>query len=166
MNKITLPPLPEADGVAETDVEPCAAGGYEYSEVPAWSEPLMQAYATLAIEAAAPFIIAEFLEKSGQWVTNDATRDAAIKAVVEADRQARGEPVAASVDRDEVDLLEAAIRERVINTHALPYDAIKPVAINVAARDLDPDLRARLGRLSNVEACALVEYLESRGVRA
>lgn len=68
--------------------------------------------------------------------------------------------------RDELDLLAAAHVRQVVNTRALPYDAIKPVAINVAAKDLDPDLRARLGRLSNAEACALVEYFESRGVRA
>ena len=37
--------------------------------------------------------VANFLETTGQYVTNDATREAAIKEAVELDRQQRGEPV-------------------------------------------------------------------------
>jgi len=68
--------------------------------------------------------------------------------------------------KDELDQLAAAHERQHIRTRTLPYDAIKAVAINVASRGFDEDLRTRLGRLSSVEACALIEHLESRGVRA
>lgn len=46
-----------------------------------------------AIEAAKPRIIAEFLKRTGQWLTNEATHKKAISDAIEADRQVRGEPV-------------------------------------------------------------------------
>jgi hypothetical protein len=38
-------PLPEPDGSAEANKAPHPGGGYEYDEVPAWSEPLVRAHA-------------------------------------------------------------------------------------------------------------------------
>jgi hypothetical protein len=38
-------PLPEADGTAEANKEKRSEGGYTYDEIPAWSEPLVCAYA-------------------------------------------------------------------------------------------------------------------------
>jgi hypothetical protein len=43
-----LGPLPEADGTAETNKEWHPEGGYTYDEIPAWSEPLVRAYAAAA----------------------------------------------------------------------------------------------------------------------
>ena len=40
-----LGPLPEADGTAEANKKRHPAGGYTFDEVPAWSEPLVRAYA-------------------------------------------------------------------------------------------------------------------------
>jgi hypothetical protein len=49
----TLPPLPEPDGTAEANKVPHPSGiGYEYDEVPAWSEPLVVAYALAAVAQA------------------------------------------------------------------------------------------------------------------
>ena len=54
---IPLPPLPEPDGSAEANKTPHPGGGYEFDEVPAWSEPLVRAIQReamrVAIEAAA-----------------------------------------------------------------------------------------------------------------
>ena len=47
-NAITLP---EPDGSAEANQRPHPGGGYEYDEVPAWSEPLVHAHAA-AVSAA------------------------------------------------------------------------------------------------------------------
>ena len=47
-NAITLP---EPDGSAEANQRPHPGGGYEYDEVPAWSEPLVHAHAA-AVTAA------------------------------------------------------------------------------------------------------------------
>ena len=44
-------PLPEPDGSAEANQRPHPGGGYEYDEVPAWSEPLARAHAA-AVTAA------------------------------------------------------------------------------------------------------------------
>ena len=44
-------PLPEPDGSAEANQRPHPGGGYEYDEVPAWSEPLVHAHAA-AVTAA------------------------------------------------------------------------------------------------------------------
>jgi hypothetical protein len=50
MTDDTLPPLPEPDGSAEANKEPSPDGlGYLYDEVPAWSEPLVRAYAAQAV---------------------------------------------------------------------------------------------------------------------
>lgn len=87
--KIELPPLPEARIVSyQTD------STMRSMELRTHSDDDMCDYARAAIEAAKPHIIAEFLERTGQWVTNKATRDKAISDAIEADRQARGEPVA------------------------------------------------------------------------
>jgi hypothetical protein len=39
------PQMPEPDGRAETNKERHPEGGYTFDEVPAWSEPLVRAYA-------------------------------------------------------------------------------------------------------------------------
>ncbi len=44
-------PLPEPDGSAEENKVAHPGGGYEYDEVPAWSEPLVRAHAA-AVSAA------------------------------------------------------------------------------------------------------------------
>lgn len=46
-----LGPLPEADGTAEANKERHPEGGYTYDEVPAWSEPLVRAYAAQEVAA-------------------------------------------------------------------------------------------------------------------
>ena len=46
-----LGPLPEADGTAEANKERRPEGGYTYDEIPAWSEPLVRAYAAAAVTA-------------------------------------------------------------------------------------------------------------------
>ena len=54
-NAITLP---EPDGSAEANQRPHPGGGYEYDEVPAWSEPLVHAHAA-AVTAAKDAEIAQ-----------------------------------------------------------------------------------------------------------
>lgn len=60
-----LGPLPKADGTAETNKERHPDGGYTYDEVPAWSEPLIRAYAAREV-AAEREQIARWLEGQGQ----------------------------------------------------------------------------------------------------
>jgi len=54
---IPLPPLPDSDGSAEANKTPHPGGGYEFDEIPAWSETLVRAIQReamrVALEAAA-----------------------------------------------------------------------------------------------------------------
>lgn len=49
---MNLPPLPEPDGTAEANKVPHTDGGYEFDEIPAWSEALVRAYAAEAVRVA------------------------------------------------------------------------------------------------------------------
>lgn len=54
------PQMPEPDGRAETNKERHPEGGYTFDEVPAWSEPLVRAYAeALAAHRVALAVAAE-----------------------------------------------------------------------------------------------------------
>jgi hypothetical protein len=66
-------PLPKPDGSAEANKVPHPGGGYEYDEVPAWSESLVHAHAA-AVSAAenarlrdALELIAAPMRPDGTW---------------------------------------------------------------------------------------------------
>lgn len=113
VDEIKLPPLPYpiAYAIAASNtglwVKAILAVDAEYAGVDLMDQKYVgrlitteqaEVYARAAIEAVKPHIIAEFLDRTGQWVTNKATHDKAISDAIEADRQARGEPVAWFVD--------------------------------------------------------------------
>lgn len=65
------------------------------------SHEQMGSYARAAVEANEQRIINAFLERTGQYVTNDASREAAIQAAVEADRRDHFRDVTKMVPSDE-----------------------------------------------------------------
>lgn len=107
--KIKLPPLPETDwyavwhgqalyGIYATLTEAADAAAKlncKGSVSALFTEQHLQEAQRAAIEAAKPHIIADFLERTGQWVTNKATHDKAISDAIEADRQTTAKQFAA-----------------------------------------------------------------------
>lgn len=88
------PKMPEPDGRAETNKERHPEGGYTFDEVPAWSEPLVRAYAeALAAHRVAPLKV-RILELEAAH--EDAS--GAILEAVAAERERWTEAVMAELD--------------------------------------------------------------------